>query len=182
MSGHELLTWQDKVLLFFAVLLIVLLLIIVLLFFCRHRLAKWCPCLVVKIKPEERTGWHHLDRFGEVKLKTASYSVKELRARGQGADSVEEGSVQTNVSLQVPVFEEKLNATVTKKSVHVASTDFTPAEPPETPQRRKKTKKKKKKEKQADRTSSADIANDLELAAQDSDSPVHRHHYGDESV
>ena len=42
-------------------------------------------------------------------MKFASYNLSEMRARK--SDSVEEGSVHTNVSLQVPLFEEKLNGT-----------------------------------------------------------------------
>ena len=48
-------------------------------------------------------------------MKFASYKLGEIRARKNDKellnDSVEEGSVHTNISLQVPVFEEKLNGT-----------------------------------------------------------------------
>ena len=48
-------------------------------------------------------------------MKFASYNLAEMRARKSDRelleDSVEEGSVHTNISLQVPVFEEKLNGT-----------------------------------------------------------------------
>jgi hypothetical protein len=48
-------------------------------------------------------------------MKFASYSLAELRARKGDqdllSDSVDTGSVHTNISLQVPVFEERLNGT-----------------------------------------------------------------------
>jgi hypothetical protein len=54
-------------------------------------------------------------RFGETKMKFASYSLAEMRARKGDqdllSDSVETGSVHTNISLQVPIFEERLNGT-----------------------------------------------------------------------
>ena len=44
-------------------------------------------------------------------MKFASYNLSEMRARKSELleDSVEEGSVHTNISLQVPVFEKKLS-------------------------------------------------------------------------
>ncbi|KAL8625331.1 hypothetical protein ACOMHN_044474 [Nucella lapillus] len=167
MAEQDSLTWQDKVLLFFAVLLFFILILLILLFFCRQRLAKWFPFLVTKIKPDEKTGWHHLDRFGEVKLKWASYNIRELRGE---SDSVVDGSVQTNISLQVPVFEEKLHGTVTKKSVHMATTDDLPLPELDTP-------KKKKKKRSSKNRNTADLGDDLDLK----DSPGHRS-YNEESV
>ncbi|KAK7480215.1 hypothetical protein BaRGS_00028491, partial [Batillaria attramentaria] len=79
------------------------------------------PCLITKVKPEEKTGWAI---FGETKMKFVTYRLSDLRARNSDKDlledSVEEGSVHTNISLQIPVFEEKLNGQVKKKSVHMS--------------------------------------------------------------
>ena len=48
-------------------------------------------------------------------MKFVSYNLSEMRARKSDRDlledSVEEGSVHTNISLQVPVFEERLSGT-----------------------------------------------------------------------
>ncbi|XP_070201910.1 uncharacterized protein [Littorina saxatilis] len=132
------LAWTQILLLVLGLILLIILVCLVLFFCFRQHLVRWCPRLVTKIKPEDKTGWHHVDRFGETRIKFASYDLSEVRSRKDKhllGDWVEEGSVHTNISLQVPVFEEKLNGTVKKKSVHMSDHN---AEP-------KKEKRKKKK-------------------------------------
>lgn len=152
--------WPEILLIILAIILIIFLVLIILFCYFRDHLVKACPCLITKVKPEGKTGWHYVDRFGETRIKFASHKLSDVRARNSDQNllnnSVEEGSVHTNISLQVPVFEEILNGQVTKKSLHMS--DHTPSG-----EKKAKRKKKRRVRKTADLSSEAEAPTSLPL-------------------
>nr|KAG5694507.1 hypothetical protein BaRGS_030382 [Batillaria attramentaria] len=108
-TEEEVLQLAEIILVVLAIIIVIIIVFLILFCCFRDHIVKACPCLITKVKPEEKTGW-------------AMWT--DLRARNSDKDlledSVEEGSVHTNISLQIPVFEEKLNGQVKKKSVHMS--------------------------------------------------------------
>nr|KAG5688253.1 hypothetical protein BaRGS_015799 [Batillaria attramentaria] len=123
-TEEEVLQLAEIILVVLAIIIVIIIVFLILFCCFRDHIVKACPCLITKVKPEEKTGWGYVDRFGETKMKFVTYRLSDLRARNSDKDlledSVEEGSVHTNISLQIPVFEEKLNGQVKKKSVHMS--------------------------------------------------------------
>ncbi|KAL5020299.1 hypothetical protein ScPMuIL_003191 [Solemya velum] len=109
---------------------------IILICCCRDRL----PCMKKKISPEEvgaGTPWKFVNRYGETNIKFVSYRLNDIREkRGlrksdkqpivehfpEPVTSQEEtGSVATDISVHLPVFMEKLDGKVQKKSLYMNS-------------------------------------------------------------
>ncbi|GFS01110.1 hypothetical protein ElyMa_001088200, partial [Elysia marginata] len=142
-----------------AVLLFLIILIFLIIFCCFRTWAETiCPCLVSKVTPEEKSQWHYVNRFGETNMKFVSYKMSEVQGRRSDRESLvseDNHSVHTNISLQVPIFEERLNGSVTKKSIHVAEHSPTPrggAEATsETKPRKKRSRSRRRRRREAQR-------------------------------
>ncbi|XP_071094759.1 uncharacterized protein [Haliotis cracherodii] len=139
--------WTLIVIIIVIILLLILLVILIVCCCCRGVIERCCPCLVTKVVPEGASQWHYVDRFGETNMKFVSYKMGDYRAEKTDKQALvsetgsEDGSVQTNISVQVPIFEEKLNGTVTKKQIFIAN-----SAPKETRQEKRPKVKKVKDE------------------------------------
>ena len=113
-AGEDSLT--QTLLIVLAIILIIIILIVLVMMCCfRDALERICPCMASKVGPTERSQWHYVNRFGETNLKFVSYKMGDVmggkRSDKESLVDTEEDnrSVHTNISLQVPIFEEKLN-------------------------------------------------------------------------
>ncbi|XP_025092612.1 uncharacterized protein LOC112563094 isoform X2 [Pomacea canaliculata] len=117
-SSASKLTQTEIALLIVAVIGITILFLIIMFCFCREHIIRICPSLFKKNIHKSRTGQHFVDRFGDTKIKFATCSLSELRASKSLPDSQEStahnGGCQT-VSVDIPVFEEKLSAMLKDK-------------------------------------------------------------------
>ena len=141
--------------------ILILLLLLLLLFFCccRDRL----PCFGKGVvEPEDKTPFKYVNRYGETDLHFTSYKLNDIREkRGirpldrkprydySGEDT---RSVHTDISVQVPVFLEKLDGSVSNRKTYysnntarsLVSDQDLEVEKPKKKKRNKKGKKKRR--------------------------------------
>jgi len=155
-AGEDSSSLTQTLLIVLAMILIVIILIVLVMMCCfREQLERICPCLASKVGPSEHSQWHYVNRFGETNLKFVNYKMTDVmggkRSDKESLVSEEDNrSVHTNISLQVPIFEEKLNGSVTKKSLHVAEHEHSNEveDKKEKKKKRKRSKSRRRREQQ----------------------------------
>ncbi|XP_050415876.2 uncharacterized protein LOC126829791 [Patella vulgata] len=126
--------WSPAIiaLLVLVIIVVIVLFIVIVCCCCRGCLQSICPCFVSKVGPDEKTEWHHVNRYGETNIKFVSYKLSDVRKKKLEKQALvksdsEEEVPPRSISIQVPVFEEKLNGMpgvingVKKKSIHISS-------------------------------------------------------------
>ncbi|XP_045207056.2 uncharacterized protein LOC123559381 [Mercenaria mercenaria] len=109
--------------------LIIILIIAILVFLC---ITKRLPCFAKekKIVPEG-SPYKHVYKYGETNMKYVNYRLSDLRDNKKAVDKVpiypeprtpdDSISIRDDISIQVPVFIEKLNGTVHKKHTYIST-------------------------------------------------------------
>ncbi|ESO89533.1 hypothetical protein LOTGIDRAFT_234340 [Lottia gigantea] len=119
-TGSDIWSGEVIALAVIAVLVIIVLILVILCVCCRGCLQSICPCCVTKVSPVEKTQWQYVNRFGETNLKFVSYKLSDIRRKKLEKEALMKAEEPRKISIQVPVFEEKLDGKVKKKSLHVS--------------------------------------------------------------